>query len=354
MRGGIAPAYQGTSPAKTFRLASASALSSAVFSRAASRMTLVRVSNDDASLRLVSRTGDSERERKRRALAPSSREVSSATRLSHGGFASRGSRRRAGSAEGRASEEDARRRRGEAGGEKANPRAAGGRPQLLAAFGPATSRAFFMRLFPRASSSSSSSSAKRDTLRLASRASFSVSRAIASRASRARAASSRTRSAADLTSKPSSATRRRLRSTSSTSRAMRSRLRSSGAAARRAQSSTARARLSCASDFCWTSAASSASTASARSVRSAATACRDATAAWVSARRAFVPSPAVPTDVGFVSSTRRADARPSDVLVGRPTRVLSSDARGRSRASSAAAAAPGRRPSPRASPEGPA
>ena len=45
---------------------------------------------------------------------------------------------------------------------------------------------------------------------------------------------------------------------------------------------------------------------------------------------------------------------PPDVLVDRPTRVPSADARGRSRASSAAAAAPGRRPSPKASPEGPA
>ena len=68
----------------------------------------------------ASRAGDFERERSRRALAPSSRDVSSATRLSHGGFA-----------ETRASEETARRRGGEAGGEKANPEKATSRGRPL-------------------------------------------------------------------------------------------------------------------------------------------------------------------------------------------------------------------------------
>ena len=122
-RGGIAPAYHGTSPANTFRLASAlraRASADSVFFVAVT-FGRERVSDANASrIADASRAGDFERERSRRALAPSSRDVSSATRLSHGGFA-----------ETRASEETARRRGGEAGGEKANPEKATSRGRPL-------------------------------------------------------------------------------------------------------------------------------------------------------------------------------------------------------------------------------
>ena len=122
-RGGIAPAYHGTSPANTFRLASAlraRASADSVFFVAVT-FGRERVSDANASrIADASRAGDFERERSRRALAPSSRDVSSATRLSHGGFA-----------DARASEETARRRGGEAGGEKANPEKATSRGRPL-------------------------------------------------------------------------------------------------------------------------------------------------------------------------------------------------------------------------------
>ena len=131
-RGGIAPAYHGTSPAKTFRLASALRARASADSVVAEAFGRERVSDANASrIADASRAGDFERERSRCALAPSSRDVSSATRLSHGGFA-----------DARTSQETERRRGGEDGGEKANPEKATsrGRPRRRppASFAPAS------------------------------------------------------------------------------------------------------------------------------------------------------------------------------------------------------------------------